>query len=487
MKNPYDEFEKDGKQREDKTYEKLKEELRLLAMNLKKEALLDFITDECSKNPALMDAFLLRFVTEESQLPTFDYDLLIAQAAKRAETEWGSLEEYPILAVLEKLNLRALQQYHQKNFKDSLQVCKAIVLGIPPLLENLSGTAEIESAYFFTIDILRKLLIVHSGDAENSEAKSFAIQLLTDKSLEDAGYEDAIWEVILEAELNPEELSKLMAYIDTSISSIHFSPHDPEWEMTDWLLRKMALLKQDESIHDPLEAMEPFIEFTEIRDLFIERELKAGRTAEAKELIRAGIQKAEETEKEATIFQYENQLLEIAKEEGDQMAIRHLSGKLLLSGGHFNFAYYDLFKSTYIPFEWKATVAELIGRMGGIHGELSFSQASLIATILERENEDEQLLEMLSGNASSFELIQSFYHTLEEEYSVEIIQIFQLFIEEYAANHTGRPAYARLVLMLKTMNKVKGAAPFVRSVIRILKQRYPQRKAMIEILNQAFN
>lgn len=481
------EYEHEDPGKMDEARSKFKEELRLLATHLDKDDLLDFIAEECRTNPALTDAFLLKFVTDGSQSTPFDYSLMISEAVQRAETEWGGLEEYPITEVLEKLNLRALTQFHNKKYQDTFQICRSVIKDIPAVLQSLGDNLGIESSFLLNIDILGKLLALPPEVPSVKEARAFSIGRLVSRDLEEFGYEDIIWTQIYGIDLDNDELDELMKLIDTSISSIQFSPQDPEWEMTDWLLRKVELLKKDARVLDPLEEMRPYLSFVEIRDMFITRELQGGRIEAAKALIQDGILKAQESEKIATVFQYQSQLLKIATQEGDQATIRNLAGMLFLAGGQFDFEYYDLLKSTYNEIEWKVKVESLITRIGGGKMEVHFAQASIIATILEKEGQYERLLTLLRDNTSSFELIEAHYHTLEAEFGVEIIQIFQVSIEEYAQNSKGRQAYNQLVKMLKVMGKVKGAHPFVRSVIRTLKQRYPRRKAMIDILNQAFN
>jgi len=95
-------------------------------------------------------------------------------------------------------------------------------------------------------------------------------------------------------------------------------------------------------------------------------------------------------------------------------------------------------------------------------------------------------LELLRKNSESFELISAHYEALQEDYQVELIQLFQVSIEEFARENTGRPNYYKLVQMLKVMSKVKGARPIIKSMVSTFQRRYPDRTAMHEILEKEF-
>lgn len=487
MESSKNEFESEDQMKEEKAEAKFREEIRQLSHGLSKEDLLDFIYDECSRNPNLLDAFLLRFVTNESQTIPFDYSLMISQASERSETEWGTLDEYHIKEVFEKLNLRALKQFHHKEYLDTFRICETVLQDFPPLRnrirENLLGVDE---TIFFSIDVLGKLLDLPDSPEIQSKARKLCIDTLLEGSLVNGTFDEAIWELLYQTNLSQEERAPLMAFIEQSIASIQFAPKDPEWEMTDWLLRMVELLKGDQSIENPLEAMRPYIQYAEIREMFVENAIKDGKYDEARSLIKEGILIAQKGEKTGTVLQWENQLLDLAVLEGDTKEIRTMAGALFLARGKFDFEYYDLLKSTYTPPDWKIKVEELISAIGGGQTSVHFLQADTIATILEREDELERLLTLLRENTGSFDLIKGHYKPLEKDYLVEIIQIFQLSIEGFARNNTGRPSYFKLVQMLRTMSQIEGSAPFIKSTLNSFRQRYARRTALIEILNEEF-
>ena len=464
-----------------------RKEFMLLAKDLTREDLLSFVFDECNRDPSLQVAFLLRFISSASEVQTIDYFDLINQVLERSSNDWGTIDVSPVDSVLERLNQRSLKLFHNGHFAEVLKIAKAVMALLPGIRRILKdGPGDIHDGLILSLEILGKLFDLPTEPDLESQARGFGIDLLSDKVFDDWGMGDILCDQWYKLALSTGERERLNQFIDHNISSLSFTPKDPEWEMTDWLLRKYEIARNDPHGPDPLALMKPYLNFAEIRELFVENALENGLLEKAKELLRDGIELAKRQEKQGTVLQWTDKLLQVAIQENDLRTIRNLAGRLFLSAGKLDFSYYDILKSTYSPTDWKFKYEELIGGIGGGEAEVHYSQAHAIAIILKKENELERLLDLLRQNTLSYDLIKAHYEALEKDYSVEIIQIFQLSIEEFARDHTGRPAYYKLVQMLRTMAQIEGTEPIIRSMVKSFRQRYLRRPAMMEILDQEF-
>ena len=487
VNSPEDQQSHDNK-RDNPSGTSSRKEFMLLAKDLSREDLLEFIFDECNQDPSLQVAFLLRFISGTEDVPSLDYVDLINKVLERSTNDWGTIDDSPVNSALERLNQRALKLYHNGHFSEVLKISQAVMTlfpGIRPVLKD--GPGEIHDGLIFALEILGKLFALPTEPQLEIQAREFGIDLLVDKALDTWGIDDILWDQFYQLSLSQPDRERLLQLIDHNISSLSFTPQDPEWEMTDWLLRKYEIAKRDPNCSDPLALMKPYLNFAEIRELFVEDALEKGRLERAKELLREGIEQAKRKEKQGTVHQWTDKMLQVAIQENDLRTIRNLAGRLFLSEGKLDFSYYDILKSTYSPSEWKFKYEELIAGIGGGETEIHYSQAHAIAVILTKENELERLLDLLRQNTLSYDLIKAHYEALESEYSVEIIHIFQLSIEEYARDHTGRSAYYKLVQMLRTMSQIEGTASIIRSMVKSFRQRYARRPAMMEILDMEFS
>ena len=80
--------------------------------------------------------------------------------------------------------------------------------------------------------------------------------------------------------------------------------------------------------------------------------------------------------------------------------------------------------------------------------------------------------------------LQEYGGILQKEYPEEILQKYRTEVEKMAVRTSDRKTYQYLVSLLRTMKKMKGGSKVVEQIVIDWRQRYRNRRAMMDELNR---
>ena len=80
--------------------------------------------------------------------------------------------------------------------------------------------------------------------------------------------------------------------------------------------------------------------------------------------------------------------------------------------------------------------------------------------------------------------MDKYYSLFASVYPTETLQLFKKSLDHYVSNNTGREHYEFTVKLLKKMEKIEGGKEMVTNMVIDFKNKYKNRRAMIEILSK---
>jgi|GEM_PF-5908097 len=461
----------------------VREEVLLRAMGLKREDLLAFIVSACEGSPEILAAFQSRFADGILEDAHPAYEKMVAAAICEAEEKGrgGLLEAVFLADILEALHTRIDELLLLNKYQEVFEICHLILQKLPACLDRIPEEAyEVEGRTSLAAEQMCDLFAGETPGAFKNEFVGPLLPLIGQKDIQNWGYDEILWEGLIAADLNQENLELLLQEVDRILGQDQNA--EGSWEATSWIDRKMelmTLLGKGEEIEGMLRS---YMHLPEIRILLVKRERNAGQLDRAKILIREGMQIEIEKGLQGRPMDWRMQLLEIAELEGDQAEIRS-HAQALFDDGLGDFKFYDLLKSTFSPEDWKSEVDKFIQTLSVQQNKVFANRA---ATILKTEGYEDRLLAFLQADASDYHLIKDHADSLEKNYPDEVLAMFRNTIEVFAKKHTGRSYYHELVQMLRHLEQVGGGSTLQAELLLDFRERYTMKPDMLAILGDAF-
>ena len=222
----------------------------------------------------------------------------------------------------------------------------------------------------------------------------------------------------------------------------------------------------------------------DFRNMLVEKALKHRNYIEARDLCIKGIEIAERKSHRGIVTQYKHKLLEIAEKQKDIREIRALSEKLFFDN-QYNLEYYRKLKSTWEKDKWSEKCEEIINKIKKPLAKGSYYDANALANVFIEEGYTDRLLLLLQINNIHLRFIDSYSAYLVEKYPAEIVELYEKSIFDYA-EYTGRSVYNDVVRYLKKMAKIPGGELVAHKMVSQFKEKYRNRRAMLEVLNKHF-
>ena len=252
------------------------------------------------------------------------------------------------------------------------------------------------------------------------------------------------------------------------------------------LLSKLGKQKEADKIIDKNIA-HPFFRRIKV-DMFIEKkDYKA-----AKACLKEGITELKQRYgTENIVREWEELLLQIAKEEGDFDTMRKYYKKFAFYGDGDS-QYYDNWKSTYTAEEWKKVIDKEIKKQETYYMEkkkalMPYWKVAIVSPILFMIYQKEDMYEALWEKVKDTDIsnILNYLHYLKKYYATEIMDKLCKEVIDFAENANYRAEYERIVSYIRKM--LDDAPEEKEKIIKLvekLKQRHKKKYSFVQILNE---
>ena len=172
-------------------------------------------------------------------------------------------------------------------------------------------------------------------------------------------------------------------------------------------------------------------------------------------------------------------LLKIALVQNDKPKIIEYARFRLIENFGATQDYYQILKNTIEPDKWHPFLEEIIKELTPKN---RWTYTELIRKIYIKEEWWDRLFLMLKQNLS-LENIQENEQYLAKDYSNELVEMYSERLINYVDNFIGRNHYQTACRYLRRMKKL-GAKDRVNELIKLFRENYPHRKALIDELTR---
>ena len=194
---------------------------------------------------------------------------------------------------------------------------------------------------------------------------------------------------------------------------------------------------------------------------------------------------------ENIVREWEELLLQIAKEEGDFDTMRKYYKKFAFYGDGDS-QYYDHWKSTYTAEEWEKVIGEEIKKQETYYNEQkkrlsAYRDIAVVSPILFLIYQKEDMHEVLWGKVKNTDIptILNYLHYLKKNHDTEIMDKLYKNVVAYAENAYYRTEYEKVASFIRKMiEDAPEEKEKIRKLIEKLKQRHKKKYSFVQILNE---
>lgn len=241
---------------------------------------------------------------------------------------------------------------------------------------------------------------------------------------------------------------------------------------------KLDLLRKFKDEKEVEKYINKHISNSSIRTIEIENAFKSKNFERVVNLSKDGI-KCDEKDKPGLVKVWYNWLLKVAQSQKDTLKIIEYSRFLFIDNFHPEQDYYQILKENIEDKNWHPFLEEIIKE---ITPKNRWTYTELVRKIYIKEEWWDRLFLMLKQNLSMDKIEQNEPY-LSKDYSSELIELYSEKIINYVEKYIGRNYYQTACRYLRRMKKLGGKEK-VNELIELFRKQYPQRRALMDELNQ---
>jgi len=370
--------------------------------------------------------------------------------------------------------------YGKGNFNEAFSIVAAIAMeGVKAIQYMDDSLGQCGVAIAESFEMIRNILnTTDSKTLQDHIFKWLHIQV-QNSDYKDYGLEDHLEALFFETAIVLNLRDKAHQFLDLKINELNNSEGwSKKYYLQEYLLQKINLLQSEGETKEADAIIDEYLNYSKFRQIRVDNALADNDYNQAKELILKGVEIAGQENESGTIHDWKVQLLEVYKQQGDDIQYRNLARELFIENTS-EIAYYRCFKQTFPYSDWEfernRLITELKNRQQRYYQGIPPND---MAQILIEEQMSIELLQLV-GDSNNIYMIMEYTHLLEPEFSIELLGCYKSAIE-IEANKTGRNEYKALVRYLEKMASVKGGLLAAKELKESLLQQYKNRPAMRE-------
>ncbi|WP_316837140.1 hypothetical protein [Pedobacter nutrimenti] len=385
----------------------------------------------------------------------------------------------------------------KRNFLDAFELAKVALketMEVITYCDDSSGS--IGDTISFCIELLEQIAINPDTGIPLKEQLFFYLE----KALKEDiyfDYGDFGYDLIPVFELLSVKLGQtkiFLKYIDNELSKPE-QPHS-DYKKNFYKVKKIEFLTSIERYDEAEKLITQNLDIVEVRQEVINKAIHSEDYIQAKTLIDDGIKIAIEKNHPGTVSSWHKELLRIAFLEKDVATIRHHSKYFAFDRG-FNKEYYQIWKGTYLPHEWKEVIEVYIqetisfttdiyekNKKRGWTGQSMLALLSTVTSIYIEEKYLDRLL-VLVKQEEELDYILFYHEVLLKDYPSELLEVYLPAIKVAAEQTSDRKKYKDFVKKLKKIIKdIPQGQEAILDIAKEMKKTYARRPAMVEELTK---
>lgn len=432
----------------------------------------EFILEQSINDKQFRNLFISSFAyLNESQSKNFyqqQIKLIIDSATDRQGLigwhEMKSLEKGidPLIAIAEK-------QLEIKNYKSAIYICTSLMEEMTKAIQfsddsNGSIGNIIDCSYEMLYDISQKEMSVDV----KTELFKYCITTFERRLFDGWDWHIGILDLAYELTVNEKQADNIIRCLDSETG---------EYEKRRAQSLKLKIITKYKDKEEVQSFIDKNITNPSIRNSEIEKSIKNNDFVKAIKLCKDGIE-YDQKDKPGLVKDWYHWLLKIAQSKNDSSKTIEYARFLFIDNFMPKEDYYGILKQEVDPNRWKNFLEDIICELSL---KDKWRNIELIRTIYINEKLWDRLLLLLKENAS-LQSISNNEKYLSKDYSQELIQLYSEKIVIFVAANKGRKHYQTACRYLRRMKKL-GGNDKVNELIDYFRKEYPQRRALLDELN----
>jgi hypothetical protein len=445
-----------------------------------------FITILCNENKDVKNSLLITYSEKVKGDPFTKYSTLVKSIFESAASENGLFNYFDasvIMGSFSDLNEKAHQMLIRNNITESLLISMAIIEKIPEIeisTDNQDGEIRIlwEQAFDNLFGIIQKA----TPDIKDI-LFNFCINEYPKSKYYEVGVENSFLDLFPMLANTREQEKTLFNLIDEQITVVK-KKDDSDYALVNLIKAKIDYFERNERDAEANELLSQHSHLSEFRNVLIDRAIIRNDFDEATKLCINGIDLAEKKHHTGTCTHFKKRLLEIAERTQNIPQIQHWA-EFLFFHEDYDMKYFRLLKKSWTADTWQNKCDKIIDQIKNPKATGGILNAQALANVFSEEGFLDRLLTLLKINIQHFQFIDANAHYLINKYPAELIGLYETGIRNMA-DATGRSSYKAVVQYLKKAAKIQGGIFVVNKLVTEFREKYRNRKAMMEILDKDF-
>lgn len=450
------------------------EQINEVLENISHDELKRFIREKAKDNSLFRNVFLTSYAHQNPNESKEIYIKQIQSILRKAGGREGFIYwNYAGSAgkQVSELTSTAKKQAEKKNFKSAIFICVAVMEEMTKALDFADDSnGDISSHIDFAFDLLFNI----SKQKLPSEIRillfEYCISAFKKQIFTGFDWHLGVLNIASEISDREEELQQVLKCLDEVQGS--------EYEIEQAQYIKLDIIRKSKGEKEADKFIEQNLSNPNLRRELIVKTFKSKNYEKSIALAKDGI-KCDEKSKPGLAKEWYDWLLKIAQAQNDTKKILEYARLLFIDNFRHEQDYYQLLKKNTAPGQWKDYLEKMIN---DIQKKRSWGNVDLIAKIYIQEKWFDRLLELIKQNASLNYIVQ-YEKFLAKEYSDELVALYKEEVIRYIKSSTGRNHYQAVCKYLRRMKKL-GGTETVERIILDLRRQYPQRRALMDELNQ---
>ncbi|WP_157698586.1 SWIM zinc finger domain-containing protein [Sphingobacterium sp. G1-14] len=473
------------------TKKKTKLSFQKLLDNISSDELKAFIVQYSKKNKSFKSDFELFFAEKDEN---FDIEKQIKDQIRKAIKTYSKHEfiDYgssgKLARELEKILMQGQYYLSQKNFLYGSLLCMIYIQEVMPVITYADDSnGYLGDAIDSGISLLTDIAVQSPVDLKQKIATYLNKVLQQDLYFDYGNFGYDMTDLYAQLCLDLSKIDDFMNFADAAIYKARLDHYD--YRSSFFIQIKASILQNGNRIEEAQQLMEQQIHLPKVRKIQVEKAIENGRFEEAKELLAEGIRLAEEAQHPGIIRDWEEILLHIAVLENDIQMVRFFTEKFAI-GYSFNSHYYNQWKNTYTPKEWKSIInnkinsirAKATGEKSSYWKNQDYWLLNEIGPIYIEENMFDKLLAIVQRQ-TDLETILNYHDHLYKLYPSQLMNLYSPLLDQQAESANKRSAYQRFMdIVFAIFKDIPSGRETLLAQMLHWKMIYRHRPAMMEEL-----
>ncbi len=437
------------------------------------DELKQFIKEKTEQDRAFRNMFMASFAHLNSSESKAMYEKQVKSILKAASGRHGFIDWSAVQHVgmaVDQLLDTAKKQMEAKNYQSAFFISTAVMEQMTEALQFADDSnGDVGGSINGGFEILYQLAQISNNEPLRKQIIEYCFTAFDKEIYEGWDWHIGILRIAGHLVKTEEETNRVFEQIESAQRS--------EYEKEAAQSIKYEVLLKTKGEAEANQYLEQHIANSNLRREAIQQAINQKDYEKANKLAHDGVEH-DMKDKPGLAKEWYDWLLKIAQEQGNTEKIIEYARYLLIDNFRNEQDYYQVLKECVKPEKWREFIEKVIE---DISTKKRWLDTHLISQIYIKEQWWDRLMEMVK-NDPNLRTIEKYEKYLSKDYANEIIDMYAAGIMKYMEENVGRKHYQSACRYLRRMIKM-GGRDKANNTISILRKKYPQRRALIEELD----